>query len=273
MKIAAVQMRCLEEPYKNIEKAKQMIELASRQEVNLVCMPEIFYLDYSGPFDPGLEVYAEKVPDGPVCSQLSAWAKEYGIAVIAGILEKDATRIYNSCVVFDSDGVFLGKYEKTYIPLAGTSYEKYYFSPGQSDPPVFCIDGIKVGILICYDRHFPELAKVLALKGAQLLVIATGAPDVKGRSNTWRSVLVCRAIENNVYVLGVNRYGEEAHRRCFGQSALVDPWGIVKQEADEGEQLIIGRVDIGETVRARMEFGHFRDIRPDIISHLSRLVQ
>lgn len=268
--IAGIQMGCRANMEDNFSKAEQMIEAAAKQGAGLVCLPEIFYLDYSGPFKPELAKLAETLPDGPVCERLSAWAKRYRIAIVAGVLERDVTRIFNSCVAFDEKGLYQGKYRKTYIPLAGKSFEKYYFSPGNTEPAVFTLAGMQVGILICYDRHFPELARLLALKGAELLLVPTGAPDVKGRSNTWRSVLVSRAIENNVFVMGVNRYGEEANRRCFGQSLLVDPWGVIQAEAADGETVLGGGIDLQEIANARMEFGHLRDIRQDIVQELNR---
>lgn len=257
----------------NMIKAKVLVEQASKQGANLVCLPEIFYLDYSGPFNQKLEQYSEVVPTGPVCTELRSWAVEYGVAIIAGVYEKEGACYFNTGVVFDQEGIFLGKYQKRHIPLAQLSFEKYYFSPGKGDIPTFTINGKNVGILICYDRHFPELARVMAFKGVEVIVVIAGAPDVKGRSNTWKSVLVSRAIENNVYVLGVNRYGQENYRSCFGQSMLVNPFGVITNEIQIGEAIFVSELDFEAIKDSRLSFGHYRDFRQDSIEEWTRIIR
>lgn len=272
MKIAAIQMGSTKDVKVNISKAKRMVEQASKQGADLVCLPEIFYLDYSGPFNITTEKYAEVIPTGVVCKELKSWAKEFNIAIIAGIYEKEGVNYYNSGVVIDNRGLYIGKYQKRHIPLAKLSFEKYYFTAGKGEIPIFTINGMTVGILICYDRHFPELARIMAFKGIQVLVVITGAPDVIGRSNTWKSVLITRAIENNIFVLGVNRYGKEDHRTCFGQSMLVNPYGVVKGEIKEGEGILVSEIDLIEIKESRLSFGHFRDFREDSIQEWARII-
>jgi N-carbamoylputrescine amidase len=263
-----------------VEASCAMLEEAACAGASIVCFPELFLAPFfANRLVQDFEKHFLTLPS-PVTDPLFALAREKKLALIFPYAERDGAYFYNSAAVFDRAGRHVGTYRKTHIPAyfpselrGGTgSYEKFYFSPGTS-LPVFDIDGIRFGIQICNDRLYPEPARKLALKGAELIFMpiayATYGND-EYRVAIWDLPLQARAFENGVFVVAVNRVGDENGRRHIGKSALVNPLGgrIMKQAGMKAPQLLVAELDLGEVVAARRSLPWWRDRRPDLYGNL-----
>jgi predicted amidohydrolase len=218
--------------------------------------------------------YFETIP-GPTTQKLSSAARSLGVAVVAGIAEKTVSgQYYNSAAVIDEAGKLVGVYRKTHIPLMAApperaTYEANFFRPGDLGLPVFDVAGTKVGLVICYDRHFPETFRSLAMQGAEIIGVPSGARtwNANWRSGIWESLLRTRAYENGVFVVAPNRAGEEDGTRYLGASMIVSPIGgkVIAQAPPGAEDYIVfADLDLDEVKRFG-ETVHFRrDIRPEI---------
>ena len=226
----------------NMDKAVEAFERAVKENSpNIVCFSEMM----TGPYfcriyDDSYFQFAEPVP-GPTTEIMAAQAAKHGVHVIATVFEEEAGTYYNSAVVISKTGELLGTYRKTHIPKSSSpimnSDEKHYFSPGDR-LSVFDIDGIKAGILICFDRSFPETFRVLTLKGADIIFVPVCSWGA--RADAFQSELQVRALENQVFVVAVNKAGweqiegEEDGRDHFGRSCIIGPMG--EMEASIGAE-------------------------------------
>lgn len=261
--------------------ACKMIEEAARKQVDIVCFSELFMT----PFFPNqlthdADKYFISLPDEAIQPVFQA-AADLRIAMVFPFGEKNGRHYYNSALVVDKNGKHVGVYRKTHIPAilpsklpGGTgSYEKFYFSPG-SDFPIFDLCGAKIGIQICYDRKYPEGSRILALKGAEILfmpICAATYGETKLRGNTWEVPLQARAYENGVYVVAVNRAGDEKGRKHIGRSMIVDPIGadvLAVASSDEPELLMMA-VDLDNVAAAQTSLPWWRDRRPELYSALA----
>jgi beta-ureidopropionase len=195
-----------------IAKHEKYAREAAKQGAKVMCFQELFY----GPYfcqvqDPQYFAYTEKIPGGPTTERMQALARETGMVLIVPMYEEDAETTgiyYNTAAVIDADGTYLGKYRKTHIPLGKGFWEKFYFRPGNMGYPVFDTAVGKVGVYICYDRHFPEGARALGLNGAELVFIPSATS--RGLSEyLWRVEQVSHALANGYYVGTINRVGIE----------------------------------------------------------------
>lgn len=256
---------------------ESMIELhenwareAAAQGAQVICFQELFYGPYFGiTQDPKYYEYAETIP-GPTVERFSALAAELGLVIVLPIYEEDQPGVlYNTAVVIDADGSIAGKYRKHHIPHLPKFWEKFYFRPGNLGYPVFDTAVGKIGVNICYDRHFPEGWRALALSGAEIVFNPNAtAPGVSNR--LWELEQPAAAAANGYFVVATNRvgledneYGDEAVN-FYGSSYVVGPDGnFVGEIASSTEnQLILRDIDLSEvrTVRERWQF--FRDRRP-----------
>ncbi|MBM3573046.1 MAG: carbon-nitrogen hydrolase family protein [Alphaproteobacteria bacterium] len=189
--------------------------------------------------------------------------------------------MYNAAMVCNRAGEVVGTYRKTHIPAyfpnekaGGTgSYEKFYFTPGES-LPVFDLDGVKFGIQICNDRLYPEPSRALALQGAAIIfmpICFSVYSDPAHRSSIWEVPLRARAYENGVYVVAANRVGLEGVRQHLGRSMIVDPRGsILTESGTEKEELLMRKLDLDEVSKLRKKFPWWRDRRPDLYGIVAR---
>ena len=192
---------------------------------------ELFY----GPYfcqvqDPQYYGYTELIPDGPTTKRMQDLAKQTGMVLVVPMYEEDSQAsgiYYNTAAVIDADGKYLGKYRKTHIPHVKGFWEKYYFRPGNMGYPVFETAVGKVGVYICYDRHFPEGARALGLNGAEMVFIPSATS--RGLSEyLWRIEQVSHAVANGYFVGTINRVGIEKEigdDDFYGQSYFCDPRG------------------------------------------------
>ena len=212
---------------------------------------------------------AESVPDGPTTSEMTALAAELEVALVVPLFEEDDNFFYNTAVVIDADGTFLGRYRKTHIPYAKTYREKYYFKPGNTGFPVFSTRFAKIGVYICYDRHFPEGARALGKNGAEIVFIpsATG-----GRSKQyWHIEQRGHAIANGYFVATSNRVGKESTgpNEFYGHSYFCDPYGRILSEAGEEEEVLIADIDLSSLRATHVDMPFWRDRRPETYDDLT----
>ncbi|MBM4434952.1 MAG: acyltransferase [Chloroflexi bacterium] len=258
-----------------IEKHVRYIREAAQAGAQVMCLQELFY----GPYfcqvqDTKHYSYTERIPDGPTTDLMQELAKRHGIVLVVPMYEEDATGIYyNTAAVIDADGKYLGKYRKTHIPHVNGFWEKFYFRPGNMGYPVFDTAVGKVGVYICYDRHFPEGARALGLNGAEMVFIPSATS--RGLStHLWKIEQTAHAIANGYWVGTINRVGKEAEfgpNDYYGTSYFADPRGqIVAQASDKDEQLLCADLDMDLVREVRNTWQFYRDRRPDMYEPLVR---
>ncbi len=258
-----------------IEKHLKMIKEAAAQKAQIVCLQEIFY----GPYfcaEQNVKWYesTEKIPDGPTTKLMQEVAKKHGIVLIVPMYEEDITGVYfNTTAVIDADGKYLGKFRKIHIPhvqagkTAATGFwEKFYFKPGNLGHPVFETAFAKIGVYICYDRHFPEGPRILGLNGAE--IVFNPSATVAGLSEyLWKLEQPAHAVANVYFVGAINRVGTEAPwdmGHFYGSSYLCDPKGqLIAEGSREDDQVVIGDADLDLIREVRNTWQFYRDRRPE----------
>jgi len=257
-----------------IDKHEEAAREAADAGAQIVCFQELFY----GPYfcqvqDTAYYDYTEAIPDGPTTQRFQSVARELGMVMVLPMYEVVQAGIYyNTAAVIDADGTYLGKFRKQHIPQVKGFWEKFYFRPGNGGYPVFDTAVGKVGVYICYDRHFPEGWRALGLNGAE--IVFNPSATSRGLSEyIWRVEQPAAAVANMYYVGAINRVGIEADigdDDFYGQSYFVDPEG--KFVGDVGDaykpELIVRDLDMDmiKTVRDRWAF--YRDRRPDAYGDL-----
>ena len=246
-----------------------LIDEAGRQGVQVLCFQEVFNQPYFCPSqDSKWYAAAEEVPDGPTVQLMQEYARKYDMVIVVPVYEK--TRVagvyYNTAAVINADGEYLGKYRKTHIPQVAGFWEKFFFKPGASDWPVFETKYCKLGVYICYDRHFPEGWRALALNGAQYIV--NPSATVAGLSEyLWKLEQPAAAVANGCWIGAINRVGREAPwdiGEFYGQSYFVNPRGQIEKIASrDRDELIIHDMDMGMVREVRDLWQFFRDRRPE----------
>ena len=259
---------------RSIDKHVKLIREAAKKGAQIACLQELFY----GPYfcteqSPKWYDATEQIPDGATTRMMQDLAKELGLVLVVPMYEETITGVYyNTAAVIDADGSYLGKYRKHHIPqvAAGPApcgfWEKYYFKPGNSGYPVFETKFAKVGVYICYDRHFPEGARLLGLNGAE--IVFNPSATVAGLSEyLWRLEQPAHAVANGYYVGAINRVGYETPWNMgefYGQSYLVDPRGqIVVQASRDKDEAIVGEMDRNVIREVRNTWQFYRDRRPE----------
>jgi len=257
-----------------IEAHIPLIEQAGTQGVNVLCFQEVFTQPYFCPSqDAKWYAATEKIPDGPTTALMQEYAKKYSMVIVVPIYEEEITGVYyNTAAVIDADGSYLGKYRKTHIPQVAGFYEKFFFKPGNSGYPVFDTAYCKLGVYICYDRHFPEGWRALALNGAEYIV--NPSATVAGLSQyLWKLEQPASAVANGVYIGATNRPGTEQPwniGRFYGSSYVVDPRGEFLVEASEDQdELVVADMDMDKVREVRNTWQFFRDRRPETYGRLT----
>jgi len=261
----------------NLEKHLTLIDEAGKKGVKILCMQEIF----TGPYfcaeqTPRWYEATERIPDGPTVRLMQEKAKQHGMVIIAPLYEEESTGVYyNTAAVIDADGSYLGKYRKNHIPqVAPGFWEKYYFKPGNLGYPVFQTQYAKVGVYICYDRHFPEGARELGLNGAE--IVFNPSATVAGLSEyLWKLEQPAHAVANGYFVGAINRVGREEPWNIgefYGQSYFCDPRGRMLAEASRDRtELVVADLDLDVIREVRNTWQFFRDRRPETYGGLCKL--
>lgn len=275
MLVAGIQMQCGPDRAANVRKAESYIREAAGRGARLVCLQELFATPFFAAMVDPANVELAEGDEGPTVTGLRELARKLTVWIAPGHFERDDRirgRYFNAVLLLSPDGSIVGRYRKIFIPLRRQNSERYYFTPGDLGVPVFDVEGLRVAFNICYDRHFPELARIAALQGAELLVFPSAALADVGRVNTWQAEMISRAGENVLYVMGVGRSGVEDGRKYSGQSMIVDPYGTILTSLGVDEEgIVMGNVDPADVAKARVDYSHLRDLRIDVYQRLLEL--
>jgi N-carbamoylputrescine amidase len=249
------------------------IEKAADEGVQVLCFQEVFTQPYFCPSqDEKWYAAAEAIPDGHTTRLMQEAAKKHGMVIVVPIYEEVMPGLYyNAAAVIDADGSYLGKYRKTHIPQVAGFWEKFFFKPGNSDWPVFETAFCKLGVYICYDRHFPEGWRALALNGAEYIV--NPSATVAGLSQyLWELEQPASAAANGVFIGAINRVGDEAPWNIgtfYGSSYIVNPRGKIEAQASgDQDELLVHEIDLDMVREVRNKWQFFRDRRPELYDPL-----
>ena len=261
-----------------IEKHLKLIQEAGQKRVQILCLQELFY----GPYFPAEQNpkwynLTEKIPQGPTIQMMIEQAKKYSMVMIVPIYEEEITGIYyNAAAVIDADGRYLGKYRKSHIPhtLPGF-WEKFYFKPGSLGYPTFETAYARIGVYICYDRHFPEGARILGLNGAE--IIFNPSATVAGLSEyLWKLEQPAHAVANGYFVGAINRVGHELPwdiGEFYGTSYFCNPRGQIVAEASRNkDEVVVADLDFDMIREVRNIWQFFRDRRPETYRSMADLL-
>ncbi len=277
VKCGLIQVKCTisgEEPLEKIkrfmiEKHLKLIEEAGQKNVKILCLQELFFGPYF-PAEQNIKWYAltEKIPQGPTVQLMIEQAKKHSMVMIVPIYEEELTGVYyNTAAVIDADGKYLGKYRKSHIPHTHPGFwEKFYFKPGNLGYPAFETAYAKIGVYICYDRHFPEGARILGLNGAE--IIFNPSATVAGLSEyLWKLEQPAHAVANGYFVGAINRVGHELPwdiGEFYGTSYFCDPRGQILAEGPrDRDYLVTADLDLDMIREVRNTWQFFRDRRPE----------
>lgn len=244
------------DPRLNREKVKKMIEKAALSTPDMIVLPEMWNTGYS------LKNLGEICDrDGhPSIDMVEDLARTHTTNIVAGsVSDMRKGKVYNTCYVVDRKGSRVGEYSK--IHLFRLMGEDKHFTGG-STPGLFELEGVTCGVAICYDLRFPELIRGLALRGAKVVFIPAQWPHP--RKEHWITLIRARAIENQVYIVGVNRVGKSGSSHFFGSSMVVNPWGEVVVQAGDKEGVINAKVDVKMVDEVRERIPVFRDRKPEV---------
>ena len=259
-----------------IDKHVELIKQAADQGAQVTCLQEIFY----GPYfcaeqDTRWYEIAEQIPDGPTIKLMQELAKQHKMILVVPIYEVDMTGVYyNTAAVIDEHGEYLGKYRKHHIPHCNPGFwEKFYFKPGNLGYPVFETSAGKIGVYICYDRHFPEGARELGLNGAE--IVFNPSATVAGLSEyLWKLEQPAHAVANQYYVGAINRVGTEEPWNIgefYGQSYFCNPCGQIMVEGSrDKDEVIVADLDLDMIEEVRNTWQFFRDRRPESYSQICK---
>lgn len=282
VKVAAIQMRCEKEIEKNLASAEAKIREAAKMGAQIILLPELFEREYfcqQRRYD--FYAYAKPVEENDAVQMGMRLARELSVVLPISFYERDCNNLYNSVACIDADGTLLGVYRKTHIPDDHYYQEKFYFTPGNTGFKVFNTRFGNIGIGICWDQWFPETARALAVKGAEILFYPTAIgsePILECDSMPhWRRCMQGHAGCNLVPVVAANRIGIETVDPCeanggqksslkfYGSSFITDNTGEVICEAGrDTEEVLVAQFDLDEYMTDRLSWGLFRDRRPEI---------
>jgi len=268
MKVAGIQMACGSDVGSNRQKAYDMAKMAVEGGANIVAFQEMFcYPWFPYEKNPDYLCWAEEI-DGPTVSIFRKLAKEEGVVLICPFFEKEEENYYNTAAVLGPEGEIIGKYRKIHVPQIPFWEESFYFKTGDLGFPVFKTPFGPLGVQLSWDIFFPEGARILALKGVELLIVPTSAAFASHKR--WENVVCSNAICNNIYIFRVNRVGREKEQHFYGKSFCVNPNGeLVADPAGLKDAIVFAKVDLEEVQKSRAIWTFFRDRHPENYGDLS----
>jgi len=264
----------------NIAAVAALVEQAAAEGAQIVLPPELF----SGAYfckteDEALFALARPTMEHPSVIAMRALARSLKLVIPTSFFERDGHHYYNTLAMIDSDGEVLGTYRKSHIPDGPGYEEKFYFRPGNDGFKVWDVCGTRIGVGICWDQWYPECARVMALKGAELLFYPTAIGsepyDVElDTSRMWQRAMQGHAVSNCMPVIAANRIGTEAEtgsdQAFYGHSFITDEWGdMVAEFGEQDEGVLVATLDLDRAAKHRAGMGFFRDRRPQLYSRIS----
>ncbi len=263
--VALLQTLVFDNKEKNIDNAMKLIEKVAEEGTDIVVLPEMFCCPYDNSY---FRKFSEK-ECGPAYKAMSKAAKEYGIYIVAGTIpELENDKVYNTSYVFDRQGRQIARHRKIHlfdIDVKGGQYfkESDTFTPGR-DVTVFNTEFCKIGLAICYDIRFPELSRLMATEGAEVIIIP-GAFNMTTGPSHCELIFRARALDNQVYTIGVAPARDmEASYHSYGNSIVVSPWGNVLSKLAEKEGYLIQEIDLDYVKKVREELPLLQHVRKDI---------
>ncbi len=264
MRAAAVQLNSREDKQRNLEVAEDLVRAAASDGAELVCLPEKWNL--LG--DPEALVAAAEPLDGPSLSAARGWARDLGIHLVAGSIAERVEghdRLFNTSVLIGPEGDDLASYRKIHmfdVEVGGVTYRESEHEEGGEEIVTGPIGELDLGLTVCYDLRFPELYRILAVRGARIFTVPSAFTEVTGRDH-WEVLLRARAIENQAFVVAADQFGEAPpHYDSYGRSAIVDPWGVVLAMAPDEECFVAADLDLAAQERIREKLPALANRRP-----------
>lgn len=288
IKVAAIQMRCVKSPEENLKNAESKVRKAASEGADIILLPELFEREYfCQQRQYGFYHYAKPVLENEAVQMGMRLAKELGVVLPISFYEREINHLYNSVACIDADGSLLGVYRKTHIPDDHYYQEKFYFMPGDTGFQVFQTKYGTIGVGICWDQWFPETARCMALKGAELLLYPTAIgsePILECDSMPhWRRCMQGHAAANLMPVIAANRIGTETVEPCeenggqksalnfYGSSFLTDETGeLLLGAGRDEEEILVQEYDLPKLAAKRLEWGLFRDRRPECYAAIAK---
>lgn len=266
MKLALVQQRATEELQENLDRGVRAVRIAAGEGAQVVCFAELAFV----PFYPqhraegNVGHLAEPIP-GPTTRALCQAAAEEGVVVLPNLFERDGERCYDTSPVIDADGKILGRTRMVHITDYPCFHEKGYYCPGDRGARVYSTAFGRLGVAICYDRHFPEFMRALALAGADLVVVPQAGAVAEWPEGLYEAEMRVTAFQNGYFTALCNRVGREEELTFAGESFVCDPSGSVIARAGSGtEEILFCEVDYGEVPRSHARRLFLPDRRPEL---------
>ena len=268
MILTCAQFRHEGERSASVDKAIEWLAQAADAGAELIVFPELAF-DFFFPqvhADSSYFDWGEPIP-GPTTERFQGAAAEHGIVTVINLFERAGPgRYYDTCPVIDADGSLLGASRMLHIAEEPGYNEKYYYWPGDTGWPVYETAVGRIGIAICYDRHYPEHFRALALGGAELVLVPTATSTSEEAFRTiWETEIQAAAVANGIYVAVCNRIGRDGDLDFFGGSFVVDPFGrVIARGGSDAEELLEANIDFGRIEEARRALPFLRDLRTDL---------
>ncbi|WP_077367919.1 carbon-nitrogen hydrolase family protein [Anaerosalibacter sp. Marseille-P3206] len=265
MKVGICQMIVKEDKDENIKRASNMIRNAASNGSDIIVLPEMFNCPYENKYFP---MYAEEFP-GKTTNTLARLSKELGVYIVGGsIPEKDNNIIYNTSYIYNREGNLVGKHRKVHLfdiqVENGIKFKESDTLGYGKEVTVFPTEFCKIGVAICYDMRFPELIRLMALEGAEVIIVPAAFNMTTGPAH-WELLVRTRALDNQVYFIAASpARNQSASYHAYGHSSVVNPWGTVISEADEKECIIYGDIDLELVQRVRRELPLLNHRRTDL---------
>jgi N-carbamoylputrescine amidase len=258
------------DPKRNLATASRFVGLAARRGASLCVLPELFSNRYCGQFEDTAAFLATVPPTAEVLDRFAALARRHSLPVVVPYMDLTTPgACYNAVAVFDAQGALIDRYRKIHIPAAVGYREDQYFQRGDLGYVVTNVAGVRLGLAICWDQWFPEVSRILALRGAQLIVYPSAigseivSPDFDSHPD-WEFVMRAQAIMNRVFIAAVNRVGQEEKIKFYGGSFVADPWGkVLRRGGPSAPRLVVADLDLSQSEKAKSFFGFFETRAPD----------
>jgi N-carbamoylputrescine amidase len=266
MRIALVQQKAAADKGENLDRGLAALDAAAARGADVVCYAELAFERFypQNRAQPGFEALAEEVP-GPVTDAFSARAREHGVVVVLNLFERDGDECFDSSPVIDADGSLLGRSRMVHITDYDCFHEKGYYTPGDTGAPVFDTAAGKIGIAICYDRHFPEQMRALALAGAELVVVPQAGAIGEWPDGLYEAELRVAAFQNGYFTALCNRVGAEDCLTFAGESFVCAPDGrVIARAGTLTEEVLMADVDLEEVVASHARKLFLPDRRPEL---------
>ena len=265
------------EPADNIASVSALVEEAAGKGAQVILPPELFAGEYfCRDEDEALFDLAYPTLESPSVQAMQKLAAKLGVAIPTSFFERDGHHYYNTLAMVGPDGEIMGTYRKSHIPDGPGYEEKYYFRPGNDGFKVWDVFGTRIGVGICWDQWYPECARVMALKGAEVLFYPTAIGSEPydadlDTSRMWRRAMVGHAVSNCMPVIAANRIGEEEGQTFYGHSFVSDEWGDFVSEAGARDHgALVATLDLERARIHRAGMGFFRDRRPELYARIAQ---